>query len=147
MWKFHTNTSSGTQVFSWSLGRHRSSWQTWRWCQMNGSILMNLLWGFHQEPTSSQYIQNYPFYREKVWPTNKQTVPLFIQILKVLKSLTDRQNILMFIDILLLIVSQNICVSESSNICVAEGKLLATNKQTNSNFIHIDDDAFDHVWH
>ena len=64
MWKFHPNLTSGTpsrlysssKSLSWSLGEHGGSWQTWRWCQMNGSILMNLLWGFHQEPTSSQYI-------------------------------------------------------------------------------------------
>ena len=44
---------------SWSLGGHRDSWWTWKWCQIGGSILLMLLWNFHQDPTSVTLSKSY----------------------------------------------------------------------------------------
>ena len=64
LWKIPSNsnfrnpikTQPVLQVPSWSFGGYGGSWQSWVWCQMKWSILMILLWDFHQEPTFARHL-------------------------------------------------------------------------------------------
>ena len=53
------------QALSWSLRGHGGSWWTWRWCLINGSILMTYSERVSSRTnismTSTQHIQNQPF--------------------------------------------------------------------------------------